>query len=268
MLKNIIYIIIAVVFVLGYIRYFEYKSLYFPMKEIEITPSDVGLSYEDVYFQAEDGVKINAWFVPAKDSRFTLLFSHGNGGNISHRVEKIVMLNQLGLDVFIFDYRGYGRSSGRSSEKGFYEDMDAAYDYLVTKKNIQSEHIIPYGESLGGPVALELSRKKKVRAVITESTFTSTMDMARALYPIFPSFLMSEKFDAFSKIKNVKVPKLIIHSKNDDIVPFNLSLKLFNAAPDPKTHLILIGSHNSAYVDSKETYLSGIRGFLRDIKNL
>ena len=143
MLKNIIYIIIAVVFVLGYIRYFEYKSLYFPMKEIEITPSDVGLSYEDVYFQAEDGVKINAWFVPAKDSRFTLLFSHGNGGNISHRVEKIVMLNQLGLDVFIFDYRGYGRSSGRSSEKGFYEDMDAAYDYLVTKKNIQSEHIIP-----------------------------------------------------------------------------------------------------------------------------
>ncbi|MDP8230867.1 MAG: alpha/beta hydrolase [Candidatus Gorgyraea atricola] len=265
MMKNIIYIIIAVVFIFGYIRYFEYKSLYFPMKEIEITPSAVGLSYEDVYFQAEDGVKINAWFIPAKDSRFTLLFSHGNGGNISHRVEKILFLNGLGLDVFIFDYRGYGKSSGRPSEKGFYKDMDAAYDCLVTKRKISPERIIPYGESLGGPVALELARKKEVRAVITESTFSSTMDMAKALYPIFPSFLMAERFDSLAKIKDVKVPKLIIHSKNDDIVPFSLSLKLFNSAPDPKTHLILIGSHNSAYVDSKDVYLSGISEFLRGL---
>lgn len=267
MIKNIIYIIIAVVLISGYIRYFEYRSLYFPMKEIEIDPSAVGLDYEDVYFETDDGVKINAWFVPVplKDSRFTLLFSHGNGGNICHRVEKIAMLNQLGLDVFIFDYRGYGKSSGRPSEKGFYKDIEAAYDYLVTKKNIQPERIVAYGESLGGPVALELARKKKVRALIAESTFTSTMDMARALYPIFPSFLMAEKFDSLAKIKDVKIPKLIIHSKNDDIVPFSLSLKLFNVAPEPKRHLVLMGSHNSAYVDSKDVYLSGIREFLRGL---
>ncbi|MFC1621754.1 alpha/beta hydrolase [Candidatus Omnitrophota bacterium] len=276
-MKSIIYIIIGAAFILGYIRYFEYKSLYFPMKEIEIDPSAVGLNYEDVYFETEDGVKINAWFVPAGDSEYTLLFSHGNGGNISHRVEKILFLNGLGLNVFIFDYRGYGKSSGRPrtsrfapvrgrpSEKGFYKDIEAAYNYLVTEKNIPPERIIPYGESLGGPVALDLASKKKVRALITESTFTSTVDMARALYPVFPAFLMSEKFDSLNKIKDIKVPKLIIHSKNDDIVPFSLSLKLFNAAPEPKHHTILMGSHNSAYVDSKDVYLSGIREFLRDL---
>ena len=109
------FVIIILVFLLGYVRYFEYRSLYFPMKEIEITPAEAGLDYEDVYFKTEDGVKINAWFIPSKNSRFTLLFAHGNGGNICHRIEKIAMLNHQGLDVFIFDYRGYGRSRGRPS---------------------------------------------------------------------------------------------------------------------------------------------------------
>lgn len=260
-----IFIIITLVFLLAYIRYFEYRSLYFPMKEIELTPLDLGLDYEDIYFKTEDRVRINAWLVPSKDSRFTLLFSHGNGGNISHRVEKIAMLNQLGLDVLIFDYRGYGRSGGRPSEKGFYRDMKAAYAYLLTEKNLPADRIITYGESLGGHVALELASKSKVRAVITESTFTSSPDMARALYPIFPAFLIWEKYDSMSSIKDIKVPKLIIHSKNDDIVPFSLSLKLFDAAPEPKKHLILLGSHNSLCMDSKDKYLGGIKAFLEDL---
>ena len=267
MVKNIVYIFIAVVFVFGYLRYFEHRSLYFPMEEIEIVPSAIGLAYEDVYFETEDGVKINAWFVtdPLKDSKYTLLFSHGNGGNISHRVEKIGMLSKLGLDVFIFDYRGYGRSSGRPSEKGFYRDVEAAYNYLVSEKNIQPERIIVYGESLGGSVAIDLASRKKVRALITESAFSSTVDMAKALYPRLPAFLISTKFDAVSRVKDLSIPKLIIHSKNDDIVPFAQSVKLFKAAPEPKKHLVLVGSHNSCYVDSKEAYVKGMQEFLKDL---
>ena len=265
MVKNIVYIVVAVVFVFGYLRYFEHRSLYFPMEEIEVVPSAIGLAYEDVYFETEDGVKINAWFVAAENSEYTLLFSHGNGGNISHRVEKIGMLNKLGLDVFIFDYRGYGKSSGRPSEKGFYRDMQAAYNYLVSEKNIQPERIIPYGESLGGPVAVDLASRKKVRALITESAFSSTVDMARALYPLFPAFFISAKFDSVSRIKGLNIPKLIIHSKNDDIVPFAQSVKLFKAAPEPKKHLVLVGSHNSCYMDSRHEYVKGISEFLEKI---
>ncbi|MBU4312796.1 MAG: alpha/beta hydrolase [Candidatus Omnitrophica bacterium] len=265
MVKNVIYIIVAAVFVVAYFRYFEHKSLYFPMKEIEFMPSDVGLSYEDVYFNTDDGVRLNAWLVPAEDSRFTLLFCHGNGGNISHRIDKIEILNKLGLDIFIFDYRGYGKSEGRPSEKGFYRDMEAAYNYLISEKNVSPERMILYGESLGGAVAIDLAAKKTAKALITESTFSCTKDMVRVLFPVFPTFLISSNFDSATKIKKLTIPKLIIHSKNDDIVPFEHSLKLLKLSPEPKKHVVLMGNHNSAFLDSRDTYVSGIREFLRGL---
>ena len=265
MVKNVIYIIVAAVFVVAYFRYFEHRSLYFPMKEIEFMPSDVGLSYEDVYFNTDDGVRLNAWLVPAEDSRFTLLFCHGNGGNISHRIDKIEILNKLGLDIFIFDYRGYGKSEGRPSEKGFYRDIEAAYNYLISEKNVSPERMILYGESLGGAVAIDLAAKKTAKALIIEATFSCTKDMARGLYPVFPTFLISSKFDSAAKIKKLTLPKLIIHSKNDDIVPFDHSLKLLKLSPEPKKHVVLMGNHNSAFLDSRDAYVSGIREFLRGL---
>lgn len=265
MVKNIIYILVAVIFVAVYLRYFEHRSLYFPMEEIEITPEAIGLAYEDIYLVTEDDVRLNAWLVLAKDSMYTLLFCHGNGGNISHRVEKIAILNKLGLDVFIFDYRGYGRSKGRPSEKGLYRDAEAAYDHLVSQKGVSPERIILYGESLGGAVALDLAGKRNARAVITESTLSSTMDTARTIYPFFPTFLLSSKFDSSEKIKAIKIPKLIIHSKNDEIIPFSQSIKLIEASPEPKTHLVLMGSHNTCFLDSRDLYISGINEFLKDL---
>ena len=263
MSKNIVYIIIVVMFLLGYLRYFEYRSLYFPMEEMEYTPADIGLSYSDEYVMTDDGMKLNAWLIPAKDSRFTLLFCHGNGGNISHRIDKIEILNSLGLDVFIFDYRGYGSSTGRPSEKGLYKDVEAVYEYLISEKKISPDRIILYGESLGGAVATHLALQRPVRALITESAFTSTPDMARELYPIFPAFFISSKFNILAKIKDVSVPKLIMHSKNDEIVPFGHSVKLFNASSGGKTHLVLRGSHNNCYQDSEDIYSSGIQEFLK-----
>ena len=265
MLKNIIYILIIIIFLLVYFRYFEHKSLYFPMKEIEYVPSDVGLSYEDIYLDTDDGVRLNAWLIPAENSRYTLLFCHGNGGNVSHRIEKVLMLNKLGLNIFIFDYRGYGGSNGRPSEQGFYKDARASYNYLVSEKGLSPDEIILYGESLGGAVAVELASKRKVRALITECTLSSAKDVAKVIYPFLPGFLISSKFDSTGKIKEIIIPKLIIHSQNDEIIPFGQSVRLFEAAPDPKKHLVLIGSHNTCYMDSKDLYTSGIRDFLEDL---
>ena len=265
MIKNFTYIFILIVFVIVYLRYFEHRALYFPTKEIEFTPEIINLSYEDIYFSTEDSIKLNAWFVPARDSRFTLLFCHGNGGNICHRIEKIKTLNALGLDVFIFDYRGYGKSDGRMSERGFYRDVSAAYEYLISERKISPDRIVLYGESLGGAVAIDLAARTHVRALITESTFSSTKDAAREIFPYFPVFLISSKFDSLDKIKNIKAPKLIIHSQNDEIIPFVQSEKLFNAAPEPKKRLILIGPHNSCYIDSEERYIAGIEEFLNSI---
>ncbi len=265
MIKNIIFIVIVIVFLVVYCRYFEYRSLYFPTKEIEYLPTVIGLSYEDLYIDTDDGVRLNAWFIPSQNSRYTLLFCHGNGGNIGHRVEKIEILNKLGLSIFIFDYRGSGKSTGSPSEKGLYKDAEAAYNYLVSEMKIAPDNIILYGESLGGVVAIDLASKRKPKALITESSFTSTKDVARELYPYFPVFLISAKFDCISKIKETNIPKLIIHSKNDDIIPFSHSLKLLKESHEPKKHLVLMGDHNSCFIDSMDLYKSGISDFLKDL---
>ncbi|MFC1624704.1 alpha/beta hydrolase [Candidatus Omnitrophota bacterium] len=235
------------------------------MKEIELVPDAVGLTYEDIYLDTDDGISLNAWLIPAEGSKFTLLFCHGNAGNISHRIEKILILSKLGLDVFIFDYRGYGKSSGSPSEQGLYRDVQAAYSFLVSKKNIPPDRIIPYGESLGGAVAVDLASKKNVGALITESAFSSTKDVAQAIYPFLPTFFVSSKFDSLRKIKKIDIPKLIIHSQNDEIIPFRQSVKLLEVSPEPKKHLVLIGGHNSCFLDSKDLYIAGIRDFLKDL---
>ncbi|MFH1853721.1 MAG: alpha/beta hydrolase [Candidatus Omnitrophota bacterium] len=264
MIKNIVYTVVIGFLLLAYFRYFEYRSLYFPEKDIESTPEFLGLRYEDIYFKAQDGTQLNAWFIPKEAPRFTILFCHGNGGNISHRIEKIALLNALNLNVFIFDYRGYGRSSGRPSEKGFYDDAGAAYNYLVSEKNIPPEKIVLYGESLGGAVAIDIAAKKTAGALIAESAFTSTKDMARVVYPFFPTFFISSKFDSAKKIQRVYMPKLIIYSQADEIVPFSQSERLFKLAPEPKERLRLLGGHNTCCEDSKDLYISGIDSFLKN----
>ncbi len=265
MIKSFLYVVILVAAVFSYLRYFEYRSLYFPDKGIEFTPKSFGMDYEEVYISTRDGVKINAWWIPLPDTERTLLFCHGNGGNIGDRLEKISNLRRFGFNVFIFDYRGYGKSEGRPSEKGLYADSEAAYDFLVSVKEINPEKIIIYGESLGGAVAIELAAGKNRGALITESTFTSSTDMARLLYPVFPAFIIYSKYDSLSKISEITIPKLIIHSKEDDIVPFGHSVRLFNAAKEPKTHVVISGRHNDCCIESKEEYLEGISSFLKSL---
>ena len=264
-MKILLWLALLVILFSAGIRYIERHSIYFPMREIAFTPKAVGLFYEEIYFKTSDNKRLNGWFIPNEEARFTLLFSHGNAGNISHRIEKILLLHDLGLNIFIFDYRGYGKSQGSPSESGLYKDARAAHDYLISKRKIPENSIILYGESIGGAVAIDLAHKAKVRALVTEETFTSIRDMAKIAYPFLPYFIFSSRFNCISKIREVECSKLVIHSIDDEIVPFYLGERLFNAAKSPKKFLKIRGSHNTAFLDSKKQFTEGIKSFLDDL---
>ena len=197
-MKFILWLVVGVIFFFVWVRYIERNNIYFPTREISSTPETAGLAFEDVYLKTEDGKLLHGWFVPNEKAKFTVIFCHGNGGNISHRLEKLAFLYRLGLSAFIFDYRGYGKSEGIPSEAGLYKDGEAAYDYLVGKRRVSGDSVIVYGESLGGAVAIHLAANRKVKALITEDTFSSIKDMSKIVYPFVPTFFISSKFDSAS----------------------------------------------------------------------
>jgi len=266
MLRIVIYLISGIVLMAIFAKYLERRNLFFPFKTIEYTPKLAGLSYEDIYFATRDNKKINGWFIPAKDAKYTILFFHGNAGNISHRLDKIKIFHDLGLNIFIIDYRGYGKSEGSPSEAGLYLDAKAAYSYLVDNCKMKSSSIILYGESLGGAIALELATKVNASAVITEETFTSMRDIAKDIYPFLPSFFVSDRFNSLSRIEKVSIPKLIIHSKDDKMIPFSNAQKLYDKAKEPKALAAINGSHNDAFIESEKNYKNYIREFIKGIK--
>ncbi len=265
-MKVLFWLIICIVFFLIGIRYIERQSIYFPMRDMYSTPRERGLPYEEIYFKTSDNKRLNGWFIPRDNAKFIVLFCHGNAGNISHRIEKISILHDLGVSTFIFDYRGYGKSQGRPSERGLYKDAEAAYRYLVEERKISKDDIILYGESIGSAVIIDLAKKVDVKALITEEAFTSIKDMARMAYPFLPHFIFSSRFDCVSKIKDITCQKLIIHSIDDEIVPFYLGEKLFKTARPPKKFLRIRGSHNTAFLDSGEQFKEGIKNFLEELK--
>ncbi|MBM3248526.1 MAG: alpha/beta hydrolase [Candidatus Omnitrophica bacterium] len=265
MFKIIIYAVLFCIFIVVYARYIELRSIFFPMKQIEITPKEEGLNYEDVYFKTEDGLSLNGWLVKQSQAKATILFFHGNAGNISHRLEKLVIFHQLGLNVFLVDYRGYGRSQGRPSEDGLYKDARAAFDYLSSRPDINNKTIIAYGESIGGAVAIDLAAKRGVCCLIIDSTFTSAKDMARKFYPFIPPFLFKTKFDSAQKVKDITSDKLFIHSINDEIVPFEFGQKLYEEAIAPKELLKIHGGHNSGFLESKELIIFKLKDFLQKL---
>jgi len=264
MLLGVLVLFSLLIFFILYLKYYEKGGIYFPIKEIDLTPKEIGLEFEDVYFFSSDGTKLNGWYVLAKKSRATVLFCHGNAGNISHRIEVIDMFFRLGLDVFIFDYRGYGRSQGNPSEKGLYLDAQSAYKYLIDKRNMDEESIVVYGKSLGANVAIELCSKVRPAALISESAFTSAAEMCKKLFPFLPiKWFITIKYDALSKIKKINAPKLIIHSEDDEIIPFQHGRRLFEIAPEPKEFYKMHGGHNDAIFLVREAFVKRIDAFLQ-----
>ena len=263
---------LALIYVaLGVALYLFQGSMVFlanlPGRALEATPADIGLDYENVHFDTADGERLHGWYIRAPDARGVLLFFHGNAGNISHRLESILIFNRLRLDVLIVDYRGYGQSTGRPSERGTYRDAQAAWDYLVRDRRVAPGNIVVFGRSLGGAVgawlAAQLPAEEQPAAVIIESSFTSGADMARRLYPVFPARLLTRlRYPVIEHVALANCPLLIVHSRDDEIIPFAMGRALFEAAPGPKHFLELRGDHNAGFWISRESYLQGLDAFL------
>lgn len=238
--------------------------VYYPKKEITATPFDIRLYFEEIIFSSSDGINLSGWFVPARNHKGVILVLHGNGENISNELTFIDYFNRkLGLSVFIIDYRGYGKSEGRPTEKGTYLDARAAWEYLTGSKKIRPQDIIIFGRSLGGPIAAWLAKEVKARALILDSTFTSIKDIAAELHPYLPVRKFF-KFDysTIDYLKGASIPVLIIHSSEDDDIPFSHAIKLYNAANEPRQFLKIRGKHNDNYIKSEEIYIKGIRTFV------
>lgn len=266
-IPNIFLLPILIIFILAVIIFYkqlENSIIFYPDKALDDRPSNWDLSYKDIQFLTPDGQKLHGWFFPVSGKSPVLLFCHGNAGNISHRIENIKFLVKRDISVFIFDYRGYGQSSGRPSEKGIYIDGIAAYDYLTEIEKISPDRIVIFGRSIGGAVAIEVALQRKVRCLIIESTFTSTKDMAKTIFPffIFSPFL-PHHYNNILKIAGVTIPKLIIHGEDDNIVPFSMGNKLFAQATEPKLFLpIHRAGHNDTYVVGGGDYFEAIVNFI------
>lgn len=241
--------------------------VFLPSPDLEQTPADWGLAYEEVWLRAEDGVRLHAWYLPGHAAGPTLLFFHGNAGNISHRRASLEIFHDLGLNVLILDYRGYGRSEGRPSEQGLYRDARAAWDHLLGERGLAPREIVVFGRSLGGAVAANLAAgvpdEAQPGALILESTFSSARDMARALYPVLGSLMvMRFQLDTRARVAEVRCPVLVLHSPDDEIVPYAQGREVFEAANPPKAFQALVGDHNGGFLMSQPGYQRGLADFL------
>lgn len=250
------------IFIVALVYFMQSHLIYNPSGTVDATPASIGLDFERISLVTSDGITLSSWYVPHDTDGPVVLFCHGNAGNMSHRLETINLLHRLGLGVFIFDYRGYGESDGRPSEQGTYRDAATAWDWLCNTRGIPPERIVIMGRSLGGAVASWLASERHARAVVLESTFTSIADMGKALYPgLSFKHLLRYNYASIARVVDIHSPLLVIHSPDDDIVPYALGKRLFEAANEPKVFLEITGGHNSGFLDSGERYISGLKSF-------
>lgn len=254
--------------ILGWSLYFMQPAfLYHPVREVNYNPGDIGLAYEKIAFKSSDSLKLSGWWVPAEKARHTILFCHGNGGNIAHRLDSINIFNELGLNCFIFDYRGYGNSQGKPSEEGTYLDARAAYQWVTETRGIRPENVILFGRSLGGAVAANLAAQVQARGLILESTFTSYPDMGSKFYPYMPVRLFAAfSYKTIDSVRNINVPLLVIHSRTDELVPFEFGLRLYDAANEPKEFLEIFGCHNDGFLFTGDAYTQGLSAWLEALE--
>ena len=243
------------------------QLIYFPESTIYQDPGDLGLEFEDVYLTTSDGVRIHGWFVPGAGGP-TLLWFHGNGGNISHRVDNIAGLNRrLGVGILIIDYRGYGLSEGSPDEQGTYLDAEAAVAHALSRPDVDPERVVLFGRSLGCAVAAEMALRHEVYAVVLESPFTSISGMARRAYPFLPGLglLVGNMYDTLDKAARIDAPVMVLHGDSDEIVPFEMGREVFEAAPEPKRFYRIRGAgHNDTYAVGGAPYLDALGSFLAE----
>lgn len=262
-MKFVLILIIAVLIFAFLIRLSENKLIFYPIKSHDWSPQTFGLKLEDCFFETRDGETLHGWLYKNDNPIATILWCHGNAGNISHRLDNLAKLAELPVNIFIFDYRGYGKSSGSPDERGVYLDAEAAYDYLVNRDDVNPDQIVVFGRSLGGAVAVDLATKRRCAVLILESTFTSAKDMARNTFGLPLDFIIKSEFNSLRKISRLDMPILFLHGTADDIVPFRLGRELFQAANHPKEFIEIPGAgHNDTYKVGGPTYFRQIGDFI------
>ena len=245
-------------------KYIEKRFVFFPTETLQCTPDDAGLAYQDVCFDTQDGFSLHGWYVPGTGD-VTFLWFHGNGGNISHRVEELALLHhRLKVNVFLFDYRGYGRSEGEPSEAGTYLDARAAADFAKRIPGSNPEKLVYFGHSLGTAVAVELAAVRPPLGLVLVSPFASASDMARITMPVLPvGWLVRDHYNSLVHIGKIHRPLLVLHGQQDETVPVAQARKLFDAANEPKELRILPSAgHNDTFIAGESLYWDALERFL------
>jgi len=249
---------------------FQGRLLYLPHvpgRELDATPDFYGLSWEEVWLETDDGERLHGWWIPEDPSSPTALIFHGNAGNISHRMETLLIWHRLGWNVLIFDYRGYGLSSGRPSEAGTYRDATAAWAHLTEDRQLNPAEIVLFGRSLGGAVAAELATRVRPAGLILESTFTSIPDLGKDLYRWLPVRLLARiRYPTSERVAGLDLPVMVVHSRDDEIIPFHHGERLYQAAKSPRRTLLeLSGGHNEGFILAGDAYVEGLADFLETL---
>jgi fermentation-respiration switch protein FrsA (DUF1100 family) len=276
-------LLLVVIGFFAFVMLFEDRFIYFPSRypegmwdvaNLRASYGETSPQVEDVWMTTADGVRIHGWYCTPQTSaqgqtsqaptEMTLLWFHGNAGNLSHRYGMVRDLTKLPAAVFIIDYRGYGRSEGSPSETGLYLDARAAWNHLTNERRVPAGKIVIFGDSLGAAVAIDLAAEVEAGGLVVQSGFTSISDMASEVLPFVPGFIIRTKMDSLSKIPRVNCPKLFIHSPNDEMVPYRMGRRLFDAAREPKQFYEVAGaSHNEMDTVGGRAYFEAIGNFVR-----
>lgn len=248
--------------------------MYVPDRIVDATPALLHMAYEEVRLSTRDGETLAGWFVPAFDTEHiapgedhiagrTVLICHGNAGDIADRLELIRVFHSWRMNVFVFDYRGYGNSTGRPNEQGTYIDATTAWDYLTQARGIPGDHILLYGRSMGSAIAAELATRDTPPVLVLESGFTSAPDMATELFPFLPGrWVCRFRYPTLAYLESIRCPVLIAHSPHDEIIPFKHGRQLFEAARKPKQFVELNGGHNYGGLEENTSYQRALKAFL------
>lgn len=241
------------------------RFVYQPVPDVHVTPADAQLSFETVALHTEDGERLHGWWVPAPDERGVVLFCHGNAGNVSGRLGTVEALHDRGLSTLVFDYRGFGRSTGRPSEDGLYRDAEAAWRYLTDERDIDADRIVVLARSLGSGPALWLATRHAPAALVLEAAFTSVPDVAAEHYPLLPArALVRTRFPNLERIEQLRAPLLLVHSRDDRVIPFAHGRTLFEAAAEPKRFLATHGPHSAALFEDSARYFDALEQLLEE----